>query len=379
MISLEELLFPVTPADFRQGVLGRRPLHVPAVEGQARRSLLTWDAFNGLLNQPGIWTAETLRLLQDRKAIPAEAYCRLQPTPNGPVRRPSQDKVQLHVAAGASIVANEVQGLHAPVAEAAQVLSAAFAAEVGANVYCSFKGVQAFGPHFDNHDVFAVQTQGTKRWRIYQGQLDMPVDLPPDGPDTRQWLERSHGPLAQEIVMQPGDLLYLPRGRFHEAIAEDDASLHVTFSVTAMFGRSLFGLLENAAMQFPEFRRYLPPAWEEGGRPLSVHLAKLGNMLAELAVSPAFLQEVAMAQQRLTPRLSRSTLPVRLKPTRYNVTGSVFPSAGPNAAVAYDWCRSRPSFDLEDLLAEIDFVAPAELRLAVERAEKAGAIRRVTT
>ena len=55
------------------------------------------------------------------------------------------------------------------------MLEREFAARVAANVYCSFKGVQAFQTHFDLHDVFAVQAEGEKCWRVYEARADTPV------------------------------------------------------------------------------------------------------------------------------------------------------------------------------------------------------------
>ncbi len=66
--------------------------------------------------------------------------------------------------------------------------------------------------------------------------------------------------------MRPGDVLYLPRGWYHDALAVDGPSLHVTLSVTPLYGRILFRLLEPAAMQDPAFRAWLPPADRDGGR-----------------------------------------------------------------------------------------------------------------
>lgn len=60
------------------------------------------------------------------------------------------------------------------------MLAAQFGARSFANVYCSFRGVQAFQTHFDLHDVFAVQAEGEKTWRIYEARADAPVaPVPP--------------------------------------------------------------------------------------------------------------------------------------------------------------------------------------------------------
>ncbi len=375
--SLEDLIAPISLERFRTEFQGRRPLHIPADEARSKRTLLNWDAFNGLLGQTDIWTAQTLRLMINRVPVPAADYCQGAQSVGGPVLRPVPQKVEVFLNSGASAVANEVQSYHPPIAEAATTLARAFAAKVGANIYCSFKGVQAFGPHYDVHDVFAVQTEGEKLWRIYENQIETPVELPPDGPETLKWLEQSRGRLLSEILMKPGDVLYLPRGQFHDALAVEGASLHVTFSVTALYGRVLFSLLDGAAMQFPQFREYFPPADQDEGRALAAHLARLGRLVADLVASPAFRDEVAMAQERLVPRPVAFQLPHQARPQTYRVTGAPFPRGTTADRIAYDWCSGHGEFSLQQMLSEFDFIEPDKLRRAVEAAEASGALARV--
>ena len=63
--------------------------------------------------------------------------------------------------------------------------------------------------------------------------------------------------------MKPGDVLYLPRGQYHDALTGDRASLHVTFGVAPATGLAVFKLLESALAQESEFRAYLPDARAE--------------------------------------------------------------------------------------------------------------------
>lgn len=377
MNSFDDLLAPVTTQHFRDAYQGRLPLHIPASGDEHRRALLDWASFNRLLGQSSIWTAQNLRLMVNGIAVPVADYCDLRPGGGGADFRPSPQKVDVFLTAGASLVANDLQTLHPPIAQAAAILSRAFAAQIGANVYCSSKDVQAFGTHYDNHDVFAVQTEGEKIWRIYENQIEMPVDLPPDTPEIRRWLEQARGPLMSEIRMRPGDVLYLPRGRFHDALAVDGASLHVTFSVTALYGRILFSLLDSAAMQFETFRAYFPPAAEDNGKALAAHLEQLGDLLSRLVSSQAFVDEVAMTQERLVPRPATFTLPERKSEALYRTTGQAFPRAGTAAELAYEWCEARHEFSLERMLAEFDFIEEAALRRAVDAAVASGALIRV--
>ncbi|MBU3694091.1 MAG: cupin domain-containing protein [Rhodocyclaceae bacterium] len=77
------------------------------------------------------------------------------------------------------------------------------------------------GPHFDSYDVFLIQAQGTRRWRI-SGQTDR--DLLPDQPLKLMADFRAE----QTFDCRPGDLLYLPPGYAHDGVALDDC---ITLSV----------------------------------------------------------------------------------------------------------------------------------------------------
>jgi len=379
MPSLADLIHPVTPEHFHAEVDGKAPLHIPAEggTGDVRRALLSWDTFNGLLSQSSIWTHSTLQLVHSGNQLPAENYCAEVQTMSGPVVRPSPAKVQVMMAMGATVVANDVGALTPSLREICDTLRTTYAASVAANVYCSFKGVQGFGPHYDTHDVFAVQTEGEKVWRLYRNREPDPVDYPGEGEEVRRYLASACGPVMQEVRMRPGDVLYIPRGWYHDALAVEGPSLHVTLSVTPLYGRILFRLLEAAAMQDPAFRAWLPPATKDGGKPLAGQLAELGQRLAALAASPAFAQEIAMTQQRLMGRSSDYRLPDRISLTRYSPTGLMPPAVRGPASVAMEWALAQPRLVLEDMIAQFDFVSEADLRAAVEAAVMAGALKTV--
>ena len=70
------------------------------------------------------------------------------------------------------------------------------------------------GPHFDSYDVFLLQAQGLRRWRIgRQSDLTLRGDMP------LKILARFE-PEA-EYVVEPGDLLYLPPHYAHDGTAID--------------------------------------------------------------------------------------------------------------------------------------------------------------
>ena len=68
------------------------------------------------------------------------------------------------------------------------------------------------GPHFDSYDVFLLQGEGTRRWRIStQKDLRLAPNLP------LKILGNFRA--EQEWVLAPGDMLYLPPRYAHEGVA----------------------------------------------------------------------------------------------------------------------------------------------------------------
>ena len=378
MLTFDDLVAPVGRQRFDEEFNDRKPLHIPAGPAQARRRLLDWERFNGLLNQSSIWTAQSLKLVFNGEPIPFESYCVEAQTQSGPVIRPAPAKVQTLLANGASLIAGDVQALTPELAALSRELSEHFAALVGVNLYCSFGGVQAFNTHYDLHHVFAVQVEGEKTWRLYANRADSPVEVLPDAATAKRIFEAGRGPLMQEVRMRPGDVLYLPRGWHHDALATEGASLHVTLSVTPLYGRILFRLLESAALQDPAFRAWLRPAGEGGGAALRDQLKDLGRRLAHLTTLPEFVDEVAMAQERLIPRDPPYELPKRPTLTLFRPTGLMPPPVRGPARVALEWAMTQPQVALEDMIAQFDFIPPDALRAAIETAERAGALKRLT-
>jgi 50S ribosomal protein L16 3-hydroxylase len=71
------------------------------------------------------------------------------------------------------------------------------------------------GPHVDSYDVFLLQLQGKRRWRIAApGDNELQPDVPLK-------ILRKFKP-EQEWLLAPGDMLYLPPGWAHDGVAEGE-------------------------------------------------------------------------------------------------------------------------------------------------------------
>lgn len=80
------------------------------------------------------------------------------------------------------------------------------------------------GPHFDRYDVFLVQGQGRRRWRIGPVCDAHTPLLPHDDLKLLAAFEPT-----DEWVLEPGDVLYVPPGFPHDGVAVDGACM--TYSI----------------------------------------------------------------------------------------------------------------------------------------------------
>jgi len=124
------------------------------------------------------------------------------------------------------------------------LLESEFGCMVGSNAYLTPLHSQGFAPHYDDVDVLVLQLEGYKRWRVYapfrKGET-LPRESSRDYSE-KEVEENGDGPLM-DVVLGPGDVLYLPRGWIHQAETvgrpshvpkvagiKDDHSLHLTVS-----------------------------------------------------------------------------------------------------------------------------------------------------
>jgi ribosomal protein L16 Arg81 hydroxylase len=120
---------------------------------------------------------------------------------------------------------------------------------------------QGFRIHYDTHDVFALQVEGRKTWKIYHE----PVRLPHRA---QHYNREEHGcpDPSQTFELEAGDVVYIPRGWVHSAEAGQDLSLHITLGVMAYrWSELLIEAVSELSLRDEEFRRCLPVGFGRGG------------------------------------------------------------------------------------------------------------------
>jgi 50S ribosomal protein L16 3-hydroxylase len=114
------------------------------------------------------------------------------------------------------------------------------------------------GPHFDSYDVFLLQAQGRRRWRIgRQTDLALREGLP------LKVLAKFEP--EQEYVLEPGDMLYLPPRFAHDGIAEGECqtySIGLRSPARSELARELLQRLADDAADTVGERVYRDPGQE---------------------------------------------------------------------------------------------------------------------
>lgn len=123
-----------------------------------------------------------------------------------------------------------------------------FSFPVKANLYCTPTGTRGLNRHWDTHDVLVLQVAGSKRWRIFNPRVPLPLEnVPPlafeergeklrfyrgaPGKELTHFDETDSELPLYDFTMEAGDLLYMPRGFVHEANTLESASAHLTIGI----------------------------------------------------------------------------------------------------------------------------------------------------
>ncbi|MFK3985216.1 cupin domain-containing protein [Micromonospora sp. NPDC050397] len=303
----------LAPATFVAAHWGRAPLLSRAAElgnPDGFSDLLSPADADELLSRRGLRTP-FLRAAKEGRVLPAARF-----TGGGGAGAEIGDQVlderilDLY-ADGATLV---LQGLHRnwpPLVDFTRELGTALNQPLQVNAYLTPAGNQGFATHYDTHDVFVLQVDGEKHWRIHEPVLPDPLERQPWGGRADEVSATAAGPPALDVTLTPGDALYLPRGWLHSAQAQRGASLHLTVGVRALTRYALVETLLGLAAEDQRLRASLP---------FGLDLAEPDQIAAELTETVAALRdwlgraEPAAVAAELRERVWTAARPAPIRP-----------------------------------------------------------------
>ena len=134
--------------------------------------------------------------------------------------RLTSTRLQEFYSMGATVVFDQLERLWPPITELARSVQQWSGIRTEVNMYRTPPNALGFQAHYDFEDVFIVQVQGVKRWRVWTpdplvGQQLLPVKDPRSEVLRSKDYVPSTEPVAVEL--RAGDVLYIPRGFPHMA------------------------------------------------------------------------------------------------------------------------------------------------------------------
>lgn len=245
-------------SDAFESAWGREALHARASElPRGFDDLFDLSAVDELLSRRALRTP-FLRLAKEGSIIPPARFTR-----SGGVGAEIADQVDDAAVArlfadGATIVLQALHRTWPPIGDFARELAAELGHPVQVNAYVTPPSSRGFAAHYDIHDVFVLQIAGEKRWVVHAPVLEAPLRSQP-WTDRRDEVERAAaGESLLDVVLRPGDALYLPRGFVHAAEALGEVSAHLTVGIHVVTRHALLEALVSRAAENEPLRRALP-------------------------------------------------------------------------------------------------------------------------
>lgn len=210
--TLSWILDPLTLSEFCSKYYSKKSLHI-AKSPHKFESLFDWGSLNNILNRSPI-PHPTMKMVLEGK----------------PIVVTNANSVIDQCREGASLVIEEIHKYDDRVGELAANLAKEMREPVRVNMYLSQPSRQGYNRHYDTHDVFILQVAGFKGWRVYDYTVEFPLFV--------QKFHKFQPPTEPrlECVLEPGDVLYIPRGHWHEATAQIEPSMHLTVGIYARTG-----------------------------------------------------------------------------------------------------------------------------------------------
>ncbi|GAA2797984.1 cupin domain-containing protein [Saccharopolyspora taberi] len=284
--GLAWLVAPKTTEEFFANVYGR-DFQVFGEHSASRfTDLFDWDALNRLLTEHRL-DGTQLRLLNRGRLVPEYAYTAPEITrfrQTWQRLRPGALTTQLR--AGATLRLRDVDQLSAPVRDLAAALERDLRESVGVNLYASCTDIPGSNTHYDPHDVLVVQLAGRKSWKIFGPRHPLPLQ------DDMEMSVRAPEEPITEFVLEPGQVLYLPRGWWHAVNATSGPSLHLTFGLRRATGADLLEWVAGSLRDEDLVRADLPRF--EDSQTQHAYLAELRRLVLDRLQDPTVLDRMAV-------------------------------------------------------------------------------------
>ena len=293
------LLEPASTDSFLSEYFNKRHFLARNEDRNRFSELLSFAQLDHIVGTYGLKHPE-IRLARSEDKIPSEDYTFKDDRFIDPLR------VARLFSEGATVVFRSLQNRHQPIQHLCNALSKQATIQTQANIYLTPPESQGFDIHWDTHDVFIIQIEGSKIWRMYDGGITLPIKSQRYNSD-----QYSPGEVIDEFVLNAGEVLYIPRGVMHAAASTSETSLHITLGFLGYsWAELLVHVLGEVTQSDAYWRENMPFGFEnDADKGLArLQLAfkeRLHRFIDEADITPAIQAHLWQIQAFSRPRESR--------------------------------------------------------------------------
>ena len=251
--------------------------------------VLSLSAVDELVNLEGV-RPPYISVAKDGRPVPEQAFTRAT-TVTGVVVSDAvvPSRVRELFDSGATVTWMALNQIHPQVRDFCRMFSDVFATRSDAVAFLTPPGTQGYEAHRDAVDVFVVQIEGRKHWRLWEDRSAGTglCDVEPLGAP------------SLDVCLEPGDLLYIPYHTPHVAVADDETSLHLSVTLRPRTWRDLMLLTLHRVLGGTEFAEYPHVASPDTAcleKELAGRFKELARLLEQLNLGEEIDHYVAMGR-----------------------------------------------------------------------------------
>lgn len=251
MLALDEIISPISLDEFLSLHRGRNHL---LLSGQNHRfaSMFTWDDLNHVLFTHR-FEFPRLRLIRNGEVIDPSMFldCVMDKR-GGKSQKVNSEKLLQQLNLGTAIHILSIQEFSPRLTDMCSKIGQQMNCDAEMTIHVGLKQSHGFDLHWDSHDVFVLQLQGRKHWRLYGFTEESPFRK---GPSKK-------GGEPKETIWEgdliAGDVLYIPRGYWHEVHAYDEPCMHISLGLYNPKRVDYLNWLISLMHEFSYFRQDIP-------------------------------------------------------------------------------------------------------------------------
>jgi ribosomal protein L16 Arg81 hydroxylase len=250
---LSEIFENIQEDDFVKNYLGKKFCILKGKDPHRFDDIFSWKTINHILNTQRL-EYPRIRVVKNGSLIEEDCYMQKIKSRRGAVIPVIESgKISEEIYSGATLILDAVNDIHEPVNKFVSLFERYFSEYVQANAYTAVSDSQGFDLHWDSHDVFVVQITGKKYWLVYN-----PTRIHPMHDDIEPSLIAPTEKPVWEGYLNAGEILYLPRGWWHEARPMNSETIHLSIGINHKTGIDLIGWFKERLSISELFRTDLP-------------------------------------------------------------------------------------------------------------------------